>query len=93
MLLLNEGKLEISSSCYRLTHVSFLMSMNPYIALFFFQIVRGILVDGSGKPTCHPLEAHLALHARLCVGACAVDRWGNIQSPAASADGQVPCQI
>lgn len=42
------------------------------------QVVRGILVDSAGKPTCHPLESHLTLHARLCVGACAVDRRGNV---------------
>ncbi|CBN77350.1 conserved unknown protein [Ectocarpus siliculosus] len=48
-------------------------------------VVRGILVDSAGKPTCHPLEAHLTIHARLCVGACAVDRRGNVQwSPTSS---------
>lgn len=47
--------------------------------------MRGILVDSAGKPTCHPLEAHLTIHARLCVGACAVDRRGNVQwSPTSS---------
>eukprot|EP00752_Nemacystus_decipiens_P007062 g6329.t1 len=42
-------------------------------------VVRGILVDSAGKPTSHPLEPHLTLHARLCVGACAVDRRGHVQ--------------
>lgn len=54
------------------------------------QVVRGILVDSAGKPTCHPLEAHLTLHARLCVGACAVDRRGNVRWHAPSSmDKQV----
>lgn len=56
----------------------------------FVQVVRGILVDSAGKPTCHPLEAHLTLHARLRVGACAVDRRGNIQwHPTSPMDKQV----
>ncbi|CAM9196403.1 unnamed protein product [Hapterophycus canaliculatus] len=50
----------------------------------FSQVVRGILIDSAGKPSCHPLEAHLTLHARLCVGACAIDRRGNVQWHSAS---------
>ncbi|CAM9962272.1 unnamed protein product [Ascophyllum nodosum] len=42
-------------------------------------VVRGVLVDPDGKPFCHPLEAHVTLHARLCIGACPVDLKGNVQ--------------
>lgn len=58
------------------------------------QVVRGILVDSAGKPTSHPLEPHLTLHARLCVGACAVDRRGNVQwlSTSTPMDKQVRLQ-
>ncbi|CAM9115932.1 unnamed protein product [Discosporangium mesarthrocarpum] len=42
-------------------------------------VIRGILIDGTGKPACHPVESNLTLHARLCVGACAMDRLGNVQ--------------
>jgi hypothetical protein len=43
--------------------------------------IRGVLVDSHGKPTCHPIEPHLVLHARLCIGTCVVDRWGTVQQP------------
>ncbi|KAG5193058.1 hypothetical protein JKP88DRAFT_260898 [Tribonema minus] len=43
--------------------------------------IRGEIVDSQGKPTCHPVESHLTLHVRMCVGASAVDRYGRLQPP------------
>ncbi|CAM9239758.1 unnamed protein product [Phaeothamnion confervicola] len=38
--------------------------------------VRGVIVDATGRPMTQPVEPHLSLHARLCIGSYAVNRAG-----------------
>ncbi len=43
--------------------------------------VRGVVVDSKGMPMYHPVEPHMVLHARLCIGSCIVSNGGTVLQP------------
>ncbi len=48
-------------------------------------------MDSKGMSMYHPVEPHMVLHARLCIGSCVVGHRGTVLQPSSGCGAATAC--